>query len=594
MSGSEALRSQAFRLFEQGEYQACLDLIHRMASRSVETRIRIIEAVCLFSTGMLDEAEVSLRDLKSRVPDSAEVCLYLGRTLEQKGDEGARAEYAAAVRLDPDQPDAVRRYAEFLTRAGDHGAAAGLLRRLFSMTGDPADLFRLMHCHLSLRQPEISLDLCRQAGTPPECRGLLIDSLLALGRSSEVVLMMEPSQMYRESPEMNGRYLAALSRTDPARAGGVFLSLLHEGGSVETARQYISLLSREGLHREALGVWSTWFSRGGDAPDRIRGIPLLVAAGNPDAALEIYEDILCGDDSSESVPAEWYSGFSSLLVQTRGRDAARSLLAGHAASSPTPSLLLTLAGLCEETGEQDEARRYFFQAFRSDPARAGPAYASFLGRSGDHREEEKILGYLLKTVKKTRDLEEIAGAILSLPAPDPALLSTLNDRLASRAQLLTTRGRELAARGRCMAAESVLAAGSPDEGVEACLQGLAIVPVESVEVARSLFAVLISCKRQTLPDHIPACIQISRPAPGRSDSSSPAGFPWLDPVEEAVVGYLRKHRVCHELDLRKVAETRRVAGLMNRIMRKGMEHGVVIAEKDGYSEFGEVYRYAGP
>ena len=119
-------------------------------------------------------------------------------------------------------------------------------------------------------------------------------------------------------------------------------------------------------------------------------------------------------------------------------------------------------------------------------------------------------------------------------------------------------------------------------------------PVDATTLAESLFALLVASKTQVLPDYLPSQICPTTKKPGPISTESRLTLSWLDPGEEAIVEYLRKHRVCNEMDLRRVAGTRRVAGLMNRIMRKANEQGVHLAEKEGYSEFGEVYRYAGP
>jgi len=57
------------------------------------------------------------------MPDSSYVHSYLGKILEERGDERAIAEYATAVHLDPTNQDALRSYAGyFLSRQDYRGA----------------------------------------------------------------------------------------------------------------------------------------------------------------------------------------------------------------------------------------------------------------------------------------------------------------------------------------------------------------------------------------------------------------------------------------------------------------------------------------
>ncbi len=594
MSGSDTLKARAQQLFEQGDYPFCLELIRAVPRHRLEIPLRIIEAVCLFCTGSLDEAELSLRDLKARVPDSAEVCLYLGRILEQKGDEGARAEYAAAVMLDPSQPEALRRYAQYLTSASDHPAALGLLYRLHAMTGQCMDLSTLMNCLIALGRPDLAIEEYHKAGSPEECLSYL-DALAADHRDDEIIRILDTMPAHPDDPLFSWRRLDALSRIEPSRADEEYLRLLKIHGSVGLAVRYIAFLSSAGMTREALGVWSTWCASSPDPGIRLLGVPLLLGSENHSRALRLCEEVLFEQEPIESDELSgWYHLYRNTLAEVSGKDEACRILLVRADSSCHPAFCLETAGLCEEIGDRENARRLYFQAFRSDLISGGLAYASYLARYGEIHEQEKILAYILKRVRKSRDLEKTARAVLSSPSPGTEIVGHLARRFASDVRLLSTAGRDLYARTLCLSAEMSLATDSPDAGVKACIAGLSVVPVESVEVAQSLFAVLISCKRRSLPDHIPSFLDSSSAIHPPVISLSEVRFDWLDPAEEEVVSYLRKHRICHELDLRKVAQTRRVAGLMNRIMRKADEHGVLIAEKEGYSDFGEVYRYAGP
>lgn len=594
MNETDTLKAQAFRLFEQGKYPACLDLIQTLPSHLMEIQLRILEAVCFYSTGSLEEAEVCLRDLKPRVPDSAEVCLYLGKVLEKKGDDQARAEFAEAVRLAPEHPEGIRRYARYLTRSNDNRAALNLLTRLVRLTGDPSDLVELMQCCCALGRVEEGLSWYLQAGSPAGCFATFLDLLMASGRYREIVEAIEADTGVSDE-SLTLLYLDALVQIDPDQADQKFLYLLNKNGSIDLASRYVIFLSGRGLIREALGVWSTWLEKSLNPMHRIQGAPLLESLSGPSRALELYQEIFFTSNRNDlSELSGGLSSYRSLLVRIYGPEGALDQVINLIKPDLYPELLIGVARWCEEAGRLDEARRLYLQGFRSDLTTIGLAYAAFLGRTGENREQVKILGYILKTVRKIRDLEIVAREVLNSSLSDLDLRTSLQSRFSEKIPLLSLDGREIYARLLCRSAESALESGMPDKALEFSLTGLSVVPVDSVQVAESLFALLIKSKYQVLPDYIPMMIRYSPKGPASVVSSEQISLSWLDPIEEAVVGYLRKHRVCHEMDLRKVAGTRRVAGLMNRIMRKAEEQGIHLAEKDGYSEFGEVYRYAGP
>ncbi len=594
MTDTDEIRTQAFRLFEQQNYSACLDLIHSTPPRSVDTRIQILEAICLYSIGSLDEAEVCLHDLRRGVPDSAEVCLYLGKVLEQKGDERARAEYAEAVRLKPDHPEGIRRYAMFLSGSGDHRAAFCLFRRLVMLTDDPEDLAGLLECHYALGESEEGIARFQQAGSPVECFRIYLNMLLASEQYQELVEEIKTSPPNRYDHDITALYCEALTYVNPEQADQEFLIQLKRDPSSDLASRYVRFLLSQNFIREALGVWSTWLARSDIPEHQLQGAPLLELVSGPDKAIDLYLKVLFGEGNRE-IPdlSVWFTSFRNLIIRIKSYEAALDEVLTYVRPDLPPYIMIEIAHWCEEAGRYEDAKRIFLQAFRLDLTVGGLAYASYLGMNGEEREQKKILGYILKTVRKTKDLEAVAIGILAMPYPDPDLISSLNQRFQERIVLLSQHGRESYARCLALAAELDLQKGSPDRALEHSLQGLAIVPVDATTLAESLFALLVASKTQVLPDYLPSQICPTTKKPGPI-SESRLTLSWLDPGEEAIVEYLRKHRVCNEMDLRRVAGTRRVAGLMNRIMRKANEQGVHLAEKEGYSEFGEVYRYAGP
>ena len=67
----------------------------------------------------------------------------------------------------------------------------------------------------------------------------------------------------------------------------------------------------------------------------------------------------------------------------------------------------------------------------------------------------------------------------------------------------------------------------------------------------------------------------------------------LTEQELKIVEFIRSHRKASEMDLRKVLGTRRVVGIVNRLISKATAQGIMLIEKKGVSEDGEVYEYSG-
>ena len=67
----------------------------------------------------------------------------------------------------------------------------------------------------------------------------------------------------------------------------------------------------------------------------------------------------------------------------------------------------------------------------------------------------------------------------------------------------------------------------------------------------------------------------------------------LTQEEEKILAFLHSHRKASEVELRKLLGTRRVAGIVNRLVQKAASQGLSVLEKKGFGEDGEVYEYTG-
>ena len=106
--------------------------------------VEVLAATNLYTTGKLEDADVFFRDLALRMPGSSYVHSYLAKVLEARGDDGAIAEYATAVHLDPTNQDALRSYAGYLLSRQDFRSALPVLRLLVRLTKKPGDVRNLM------------------------------------------------------------------------------------------------------------------------------------------------------------------------------------------------------------------------------------------------------------------------------------------------------------------------------------------------------------------------------------------------------------------------------------------------------------------
>jgi hypothetical protein len=79
-------------------------------------------------------------------------------------------------------------------------------------------------------------------------------------------------------------------------------------------------------------------------------------------------------------------------------------------------------------------------------------------------------------------------------------------------------------------------------------------------------------------------------APAAQEISDQLG---LTEQEQKIVTFLRSHRKASEMELRKILGTRRVVGIVNRLVEKAAAQGVSLIEKKGVGEDGEVYEYTG-
>jgi hypothetical protein len=251
----------------------------------------------------------------------------------------------------------------------------------------------------------------------------------------------------------------------------------------------------------------------------------------------------------------------------------------------------------ESIGDTAEAKSAYYRSFRSDFLGGGMEYARFLARTGDLRECEKILLHVLANIRKVRDLVEVAGLILDDQWKlyrQKRLLERLILSLEARITVLGSTGLEYLSVAYLVLASGALKEHNYQQCKEFCLRGLDIVPADSRHIGPADFLDLLrTCKNEAVCDLPVMGGRGEVPVEKESRETLEQFLAGCEAQERTIIEFLFEHREASEMDLRRLLNTRRVVGVVNRIIQKAAEQGLVIIEKRGTGEGGEMYAYIG-
>ena len=96
------------------------------------------------------------------MPGSSYVHSYLGDVLLAVGNDGAEAEFAKAITLDPENLPAVRQYSELVIERGDLRGAIPALRTLVRNSGDDEDVKTLIKTLTAVGEADEAVSLHRR------------------------------------------------------------------------------------------------------------------------------------------------------------------------------------------------------------------------------------------------------------------------------------------------------------------------------------------------------------------------------------------------------------------------------------------------
>ena len=595
----EDQKKEAFRLFEEGRYQESLQICTGLSVTDRDAAVEVLTATNLYYTGKPEDAEVCFRDLLQKMPDSSYVHSYLGKILEERGDEGAIAEYAAAVHLDPTNQDALRSYAEYLLSRRDYHGALPVLRRLVQLAKKPGDVQNLMRAFIEIGDAQEALTLHVASGGESGRTYEYIDALARTRNYQEAAESACRIYQKTKDPIVLRKYLDYLSRYDVPASLDAYATHAHNGPDCDILFDFVLLLKSAGDFTRALDETDFLLSCSQDPLYRLVRADLLAALGRHDEALTSYEhlvrDELGSKNDLEALGLIIGKYRRYLMTQLPAASATGRFLSLVSRDVNVASLLET-ARLYEDQNNENETRAWYYRSYRTDYLAGGLAYARFLSAHGEDRECEKVMLYILSNVKKGDDLVHVASVILDELGGMfrlKRLMDMLVKRLEERRATLDSRGLELLAMAFFITASNALEETDYPGCKYYCLCGMDVIPAHTTLIQSGDFLRLIcTCKEKSVADRPimnapPARRKPAAPAPCVTDELD------LDEQEQKIVLFLRLHRKATEMELRTLLGTRRVVGIVNRLVQKAARKGLNLIEKKGVGETGEIYEYTG-
>ncbi len=601
MTGLGERKRQAFQLFEEGAYGESYAMCMVILGEDQEPQVEVLAATDLFYLGRLEEAELHFRDLARKMPGSSHVHGFLGKVLLKKGDEGAVAEFSTAVRLDPDNQDALRNYAKCLVDAGDYRRSLPAQRRLAERSRREDDCRDLVATLIAVGEGAEALDQYQKfpslkANVDP----LFIDALITAGEFAKAGDAASAEFERSGNREFLRKYLAVLSRYNVALALLGYRDACMMEADHGIAKDYINLLisvrDDEGALRMCRALATD--NKGTDVAICLIECRLLARLGKKELATATYEELVrsgIGSTGTDASLRDVLPLYREFLLTYYPKSECLKIFTSVVSAGANPVCLYETGYLYEQLGDVTEARGWFYRAYRCDFLTGGLEYATFLARHKEWRECEKVMLYILSNIKRSQDIVRVAQVTTggNMIHHTPRLLFRLIERLEERQDKLPAEGLEFLAVAYLVAGTTAIGEGNYSACKRYCLQGLDILPAYSTCIATADFvAVLGRCKERAIVD-LPV-MNDAEGAAGISAGEVPqVRISGLDPQEEKILVFLKLHRRASEADLRKLLGTRRVTGIMNRLIAKSVAQGVRLVAKRGNGEQGEIYEYTG-
>ena len=604
-SSRDEQKKEAFRLFEDGRYIESGQLCTILLESKKDSAIEVLAATNLYYMGKLDDAEVFFRDLEKKMPDSSYVHSYLAKVLEARGDEGAIAEYATAVHLDPSNQDALRSYAEYLLAHKDYRAALPVLKRLVQMGKKPADVRHLMQALSGIGEAHDALSAHTELGGGMAPGHEYVDALLKTGNFPAAA--ESANRIYKETrdPTVLRKYLAAFSCYDVPASLDAYADHIQFDTDCKILFDYVLLLHAHGRTKEALVNARALVKRSHQPLYRLLVCDLLAAQGSGETdrkiALAEYEKLIHNElatkndlDLLRTIISRYRKNLTAWVPVAEAKRRFLDLVS----QDVNVASLLETASLYEDAGDAAEARSWYYRAYRADFLTGGLAYAQSLDAHGEGRECEKVMLYILSNVKKSADLNRVAAVIVDKQGNmhhQKRLMEQLLSKLEARRATLNSEGLELLANVFFIAGTNAQEEQDYAGCKYYCLSGMDVLPAHSRAIHLEDFLNLIrACKEKSVADRpIMNVPQTKNRVAASTTAQVITDQLGLTEQEAKILEFIRLHRTANEMELRKVLNTRRVVGIVNRLIQKAAAQGLLMIAKKGVGEEGEAYEYTG-
>ncbi len=601
-----AALSAALELFNAGKY----DEVISFASGTTDPALMLLSARSYAAVAKYDIAESLLRSLIRIMPGSSYVHSYLGDVLLAVGNDGAEAEFAKAITLDPENLPAVRQYSELVIERGDLRGAIPALRTLVRNSGDDEDVKTLIKTLTAVGEADEAVSLHRRTYSEDVFSVEYIEALLASGEFQKALNLALRGWTETKDTAYLRLDLEALAEIDKEAAEKAYRSALDSFEEADISDENVSairfsfvLLEKYLENYDAAEFeLSHLITPEADAVYHLLSAELAAKKDEGERASSIYRGLI---DSLMKRDADWETAelvidrYTAFLSAVRSKEEVAGVISVVLSAYPHAVCLAKIGEAFENAGADSQAKDWFYRSYRADYLNGGLAYAGYLKRAGAFREADTVIRYILTNAESVSDLEHASDIILN---GDSALYQLEKSRelvqksLASVSDRLTSKGREMLSAVYLYSAVDSLECGSYEDCKWFCLAGIDVLPCYPATISIQDFTDILSRTKGRAIAERPILLEKAAEAAEEvveEVSAEEDILPNLDEREKKLLSFLREHREATEMDLRSVLDTRRVAGIVNSLLAKTADFGVTLIEKRGVGERGEVYGYVG-